>query len=240
MRARTSAECSSPSMKAGSGSVRMNPAIVALSAGAQFACETTSQMFGSSLGLDHELLPSDTMSVQPNPGPRTFQDQVSACGETQARPCGLGSACRPDQNSFRLLLDRIGTSDAIPPDVVITSPGDGDYVQPGFKVTVTATDNFEVRRVYLVIDGTIVGTATAPPYEFTTPPIADGQHFVKAVAFDGKNEGSYVTYVTVQAEVPEPPPPPDSGGCAAASGGSFGAGIAVLLLGLRRRRRPAR
>ena len=59
---------------------------------ARTACETMSQMIGSSYGLDHELLATDTMSALPITGPRAFQDQTVSCGEDQPRPCGLPRA----------------------------------------------------------------------------------------------------------------------------------------------------
>ena len=122
--------------------------------------------------------------------------------------------------------------------MIITSPGDGDGVQPGFVVQVTASDNFEVRNVTLEIGDVVVGTDSSPPYEFITPPIADGPHFVKATASDGKNQASYTTYVVVRAETPAPPPREDTG-CAATSGGGAGFALAAMLLGLRRRRKRA-
>jgi MYXO-CTERM domain-containing protein len=135
-----------------------------------------------------------------------------------------------------LLTERLGNSDATPPQVTIASPGDGESVRPGFKVVVTATDNLNVRSVTLMIDDISVGALTSPPYVFTTPDtLPDGQHFVKAIASDGKNEGNHVTYVTVKADMTTPPGD-GGGGCAATSGGGFGAALAVAV-GLRRKRR---
>lgn len=199
---------------------------------AQFACELVAQALGHSYGLNRELLASDTMSTLPTTGPRTFQDQSAACGDTTPQPC-----CGADQNSFAFLTERIGNSDVTAPVVTITSPGDGEQVQAGFTVVVAATDNLKVRNVTLTIDGIpIGGPRTSPPYEFATPvTLADGQHLVKATASDGKNEGDYITYVTVTSD--EPITPRHGGGCAATSGGRSGLALAVVLVGLRRKRR---
>jgi hypothetical protein len=201
---------------------------------AQFACEVVSQALGHAYGLDREVLATDTMSIVPTTGPRAFQDQTSACGDSQPRPCGTnGSGCRPDQNSFALLIDRIGNSDVTPPVVAITSPGDGEVVPPGFNVVVTATDNLKVRSVTLMIDDIDLGPRTSPPYEFTAPlALADGQHLVKAIASDGKSQSDHVAHVTVRSDATTS----HDGGCAATSGGRFA--LMIIVAGLLRKRRP--
>ncbi len=76
---------------------------------ARAICNVIAQEIGHSYGLDHELLASDPMSTQHAPIDRTFADQEVACGETEARPCGLPSGtCRATQNSYALLADRLG------------------------------------------------------------------------------------------------------------------------------------
>lgn len=83
---------------------------------AQVVCETMAQEIAHAYGLDHELLPSDPMSYLASDQPRRFQDVEAPCGETTARPCGLGpSACRTNQNSYAVLVERLGASDWVPP-----------------------------------------------------------------------------------------------------------------------------
>lgn len=74
-------------------------------------CEVMAQEVAHSFGLDHEMLASDPMTYLPYPGERTFQDEMAACGEYGDRICGInGSVCRKRQNSYELLLDRLGPS----------------------------------------------------------------------------------------------------------------------------------
>jgi uncharacterized protein (TIGR03382 family) len=78
---------------------------------AQIVCEVMAQEIAHSYGLDHELLPADPMTYLRFEGKRAFQDELAACGETTARPCGLdGSTCRAKQNSYALLLERLGAA----------------------------------------------------------------------------------------------------------------------------------
>jgi len=86
---------------------------------ARMICEVMAQELAHSYGLDHELLAADPMSYLRYDGARAFQDATAACGETAARPCGInGSVCRAAQNSYALLLERLGPAgagDAEPP-----------------------------------------------------------------------------------------------------------------------------
>jgi uncharacterized protein (TIGR03382 family) len=67
------------------------------------------QEIAHSYGLDHQMLPSDPMTYLDYDGDRTFQDQAAACGEFEARPCGIaGNICRAQQNSVLLLEQRLG------------------------------------------------------------------------------------------------------------------------------------
>ncbi len=122
----------------------------------QTVCEVVAQEVGHSYGLDHELLPADPMTYLDYAGNRTFQDTSSACGESTARPCGIdGHVCRATQNSFRVLLERIGVpgSDHEPPMLEIVTPRDNEVVERGFEVIASASDNTEIERLTLFVDG---------------------------------------------------------------------------------------
>jgi len=81
----------------------------------QVVCETAAQEIAHAYGLDHELLPADPMSYLRHAGERTFQNEMASCGEATPRPCGLGpTSCRPEQNSYALLLERLGPTTAEP------------------------------------------------------------------------------------------------------------------------------
>ena len=82
---------------------------------AQVACEIQAQEIAHSFGLDHELLAADPMSYLRHDAERTFQDELAPCGEATPRPCGLGpTSCRAEQNSYAILLERLGPTTALP------------------------------------------------------------------------------------------------------------------------------
>jgi hypothetical protein len=94
-----------------------------LSANAKTICEVMAQEIAHSYGLDHVLLAPDPMTYLSYAGKRSFQDTLAACGELTARPCGVPGhpSCRAMQNSYELLVERLGAAGA-PPDEM---PGDG-------------------------------------------------------------------------------------------------------------------
>jgi MYXO-CTERM domain-containing protein len=74
-------------------------------------CEVMAQEVAHSYGVDHELLPTDPMSYLFYDGERTFQNISAPCGEHEPRQCGgFGAACRPEQNSFAVLTERLGAN----------------------------------------------------------------------------------------------------------------------------------
>lgn len=83
---------------------------------AQVVCETMAQEIAHAYGLDHELLSSDPMSYLRYAGDRAFQDETAMCGESAPRKCGLGpTACREQQNSHAILIERLGATGWVPP-----------------------------------------------------------------------------------------------------------------------------
>lgn len=72
-------------------------------------CETMAQEVAHSFGLDHEMLASDPMTYLSYLGERSFQNEMASCGEYGGRMCGInGSVCRTRQNSYALLMERLG------------------------------------------------------------------------------------------------------------------------------------
>ncbi|MBL9019691.1 MAG: hypothetical protein JNL83_36205 [Myxococcales bacterium] len=92
---------------------------------AESACHVMAQEIGHSFGLDHELAEQSPMSTANRRGARAFLDEDVACGETSPRPCGLPKqTCRPMQNSYALLADRVGL--AGDPDATARSAPDDE------------------------------------------------------------------------------------------------------------------
>jgi hypothetical protein len=78
------------------------------------------------------------------------------------------------------------SADVTAPTVSITSPASGSTVSGTVSVGVNASDNVGVKSVALSVDGTVVSTLTAAPYNFSwnTTNVADGNHSLSAKAID--------------------------------------------------------
>lgn len=76
------------------------------------------------------------------------------------------------------------TPDTTVPTTTITSPSDGAQVYGSTSVTATASDDVAVSSVALKVDGTVVATDTAAPYNFTVNLTAQGSHTLQTVATD--------------------------------------------------------
>jgi subtilase family serine protease len=129
--------------------------------------------------------------------------------------------------------------------VMITSPADGASVDAGFQVMATASSSAVV--VGLFIDGTLLRTATAPPYVFATPTsLGFGTHDLQVVAQDAQ-KNQVVSEIRVSVRFgggPVPPSDPETGnggGCRVGGDPAPGAlGLALVagvLVQVRRRRR---
>src|SRR5262249_19511488 len=93
----------------------------------------------------------------------------------------------PTKTAISMAWAAVGMAptDTSPPTVMITAPTDGANVQPGFVISADASDDQGVLRVDFSIDGTVVGSATAAPYTFTTAAtLGFGSHVVEATAYD--------------------------------------------------------
>jgi MYXO-CTERM domain-containing protein len=200
---------------------------------AKVACEIMAQEIAHSYGLDHQLLAADPMSYLSFSGAKRFQNVMAECGESTARPCAApgGPMCRDKQNSYALLMERIGaagTGDIDPPAVAITFPADGAEVDPGFTINVTATDDVKVRLAVLSIDGQSLESLTGAPWSFTAPlDMQPGRHVIEVMATDGAHEQVASIEVTIRGEDGEDFP---IAGCS--TGGGTGWLFGLLVVGL--------
>lgn len=207
------------------------------------ACEIMAQEIAHSYGLDHEMLASDPMTYLSYAGERSFQNTMVECGESSARPCGIdGSVCREKQNSYALLMERIGaagTGDIEAPTVAITFPRDGATVSPGFVLGASIGDDVMVKVVDATIDGISLqassGTLPPPgmqvPWTFATPAdLAPGMHVIEVLATDGKNEQVAMITVTIPGGSTGTTDDEAAGGCS--SGGGTGWLFGLFLVGL--------
>ena len=224
---------------------------------AETICEVMGQEMAHSIGLDHQMLASDPMTYLQYDGLQAFRDQTVSCGEYQNRACGLQGECGSTQNSYQMLMTRVGPGGGGEngvPSVDITSPANGAIVPTAFTVAASAEDDTAVERVELWVDGALRDTKTTSPYSFSVSGLAVGSHSLQTVVYD--DTGASATdqiNVTVDEDAPDPgggggggggggddDPADVVGGCSSTTGGS---GSSLVLLGLalagliRRRRR---
>jgi hypothetical protein len=121
-----------------------------LGASPELHCEIAAQEIAHAFSADHVMLAEDAMSYVSAGTAKTFRDAAAPCGEFSERACVCG---RPSQNSYQLLLERLGparaSSDAAPPSVSATwqrSRGDSA------NITVAAVDDRAVASVQLTVE----------------------------------------------------------------------------------------
>ncbi|MCE9668471.1 PHB depolymerase family esterase [Myxococcus stipitatus] len=135
----------------------------------------------------------------------SFPGSSTACGSVGAYVTDMNICAVYHQAKFFGLVDG-GTNpnpggDTTPPTVSVTSPASGSTVSGAVAVAVSATDAVGVAKVELLVDGAVVATDTAAPYEFSwdSKTVANGAHTLGARAFDaaGNQATDNDTAVTV-------------------------------------------
>jgi len=164
-------------------------------------CETVAQETSHAFGLDHELLCEDPMTYLTGCGEKTFRDQDAPCGEDEARPCTCGGST---QNSYAYLAGHFNASGFSPPTVEILEPRDGDLVQAGFFIEVSAGDNVAVAGVAVHVNGALIdevdGAAGTALYYFLGPAqLPPGEIELRAVVTDDRGDPSEQTIHLVAA-----------------------------------------
>jgi hypothetical protein len=157
----------------------------------QQICEVVAQETAHAWGLEHEYLCEDPMTYLPAPGQpgcgaKKFRDVNARCGEYSERNCDCGGST---QNSVQMLTSIFGTGQPSPPEVQITQPADGAEVQPGFVVRSNITDNVQVMKASLWINGQMIQEILTPPYVFNAPvDLAEGALQVEVRAEDNRGD----------------------------------------------------
>jgi hypothetical protein len=115
-------------------------------------------------------------------------------------------------NTVTAALPRPILLDSAGPALALTTPADGSFINGDITVTATATDPAGVARVELFIDGVLTVSDTTAPYTYAwdVSQVADGQHTLRVVAFDGVGHSTSRTSTVTLAKAL--PPPPDAEG----------------------------
>ncbi|RXK58127.1 hypothetical protein ESA94_19135 [Lacibacter luteus] len=114
-------------------------------------------------------------------------------------------------NTIQVNVSTVTNTDVINPVVSITSPANDASVTGTVNITATATDNKAVSTVRYSIDGTVVGSSTTAPYNFSwnTSSVVAGIHTITVTAVDAAgNTGAQSIQVTVSTTVLPPAPLP--------------------------------
>ena len=91
------------------------------------------------------------------------------------------------QSTLNIIHVTSNNVDKVKPRVVITSPRPNASLGPNLiTVTVNATDNTQVARVVLLVDGKVVASSTTGPFDmiWNAAKIKAGKHSLQAKAFD--------------------------------------------------------
>jgi len=122
--------------------------------------------------------------------------------------------------------------DTTAPTVAVTSPTGGTTVAGTVSVSVNASDNVGVAHVDLLVNGAVVATDTAAPYQFSwnSANVANGSVTVTAAAYDaaGNSAVSSPVMLTVSNTVAPPPDTtPPTVSIASPTGGTVSGNVPV-------------
>ncbi|MBZ4417625.1 PHB depolymerase family esterase [Myxococcus sp. RHSTA-1-4] len=131
----------------------------------------------------------------------SFPGSTTACGATGSYLSDVNLCAVYYQAQFFGLTGPVTPGDTTPPTVNVTAPANGATVSGTATVTASASDDVGVARVEFLVDGSVVSTDTAAPYEFAwnSTTVSNGSHTLGARAYDaaGNKATDSDTTVTV-------------------------------------------
>jgi peptidoglycan/xylan/chitin deacetylase (PgdA/CDA1 family) len=139
--------------------------------------------------------------------------------------------------AVRSQLIRIDTT---APTATLLAPSNGAMVAANVTLTASAGDNSGVDRVEFLVDGELVGSQAAAPYDLVwdSTTVADGPHAIQARAIDVAGNATTSTAVSITVSNGAPPsdtePPSSAIACnqSACAAGYYGAPVTVTLSAL--------
>jgi len=115
---------------------------------------------------------------------------------------GLGS---PNLMLFSAFINGGGGGgDTTPPTVALTAPADGSTVQGSVTITADASDDTAVSLVAFYVDGALLGSSNAGPYQkvWDASMVSNGAHTLGVRAYDASGNASPTATVTVTVNNP--------------------------------------
>ncbi|MCY1015108.1 M20/M25/M40 family metallo-hydrolase [Pyxidicoccus sp. MSG2] len=142
-------------------------------------------------------IPFEALMSQYNPYIHTVND-------TLARSAGMAThalkfAKVASVYVAELAKGTLTVSDTTPPTVALTAPSAGATVTGTATLSATASDASGISKVEFLVDGVVVGTATASPYSYAwnSAATANGSHSIAAKATDAFGNATTSSAVTV-------------------------------------------
>jgi len=104
---------------------------------------------------------------------------------------------------YVLKLDSKGWVDTIAPEVTIISPSDGKLLGGTIEINIDATDDVELEKVTLYIDGKKVKKYTSGPYKYSwdSSKAAEGAHTITAEAMDKSGNLATKSVTTIMDKI---------------------------------------
>ncbi len=153
-------------------------------------CATIAHELGHLLALEHETLAIDNMSYVfiEESGSKSLVYQASPCGVRpgQNQPCSCGGGSTNSAARLRMFVGA-RPMESVPPSLTVVSPDDGAERSPFFTVEADATDNMEMSRVSVLIDGAEAGADIEPVgdrYVIELGNVAEGERALTVRAED--------------------------------------------------------
>jgi peptidoglycan/xylan/chitin deacetylase (PgdA/CDA1 family) len=136
-------------------------------------------------------------------------------------------------NNAEPIRSRLIQIDTVVPAVTLTAPSSGASLSGTVTLSATASDNIGVNHVDFLVDGTVVGTLTIAPYNYSwnSASVSDGSHTLVARAVDAAGNGTSTTGTSVTVTNSDSTPPASTIGCngSSCSAGWYNASVSVTL-----------
>ena len=103
----------------------------------------------------------------------------------------------------------VKNADTTPPTISLNGLSEGQTVKGSINVSANASDNVSVTKVEFIVDGAVVKTLSSSPYSATidTLNLSDGNHTVKAKAYDAAGNSAESTTVNIIVDNIDSVPP---------------------------------
>ncbi|QSQ27694.1 M20/M25/M40 family metallo-hydrolase [Pyxidicoccus parkwayensis] len=142
-------------------------------------------------------IPFEALMSQYNPYIHTVNDTLARSGDNANH--ALKFAKVASVYVAELAKGTVSVSDTTPPTVALTAPTSGASVSSIVTLSATASDASGINKVEFLVDGSVVGTATASPYSYqwNSASTANGSHGISAKAYDAFGNTATTSAVTV-------------------------------------------